>query len=260
MPRACVFCGRTPVTREHLWPDWMRRAYGAEGAYPHDVSEEVDGASVNEREWNQPPFSLTVRAVCGSCNSGWMSTIETQAKPLLERLLQYQGRRLHRREQRILASWALLKAIVMDQTHADRQIVFDSHRQYLFEHHEPPPKRLWIWLAAYNAELVYHYAYQGLLLAPIGSDEKPSKPTAYIVTFTAGPLAVQLAGSELENLSFDDVVYPQLDVAGIWPSSPSVEYAQRTLMTTRTLRAFSEALHADIDRRATSWEPRLGPN
>ena len=128
------------------------------------------------------------------------------------------------REQPILASWALLKAVVMDRTHADRPAVLDSHREYLFEHHAPPPDGLWIWLVTHATDLLSHYAYEGLLLAPTRSEVKPDKPTAYIVTFTVGRFVIQLAGSEVDDLSFDDVVYPHLDVARIWPASPAVAY------------------------------------
>jgi hypothetical protein len=79
-------------------------------------------------------------------------------------------------------------------------------------------------------------------------------PTVYVVTFT-GPVVLQLAGTSLPDLTFDDVVYPQLDAARIWPASASVVQRQRNVMTHKTLRVFTTAIYDDLNRRSFPAPP-----
>src|SRR4051794_130046 len=119
MARICLFCGGTPVTREHLWPDWLRRKVQIAIPFPHHIEEEVDGTPTRDISFEHPPYDQQVRAVCATCNNGWMSHVEETAKPILEPLLEWRGRVLHRRLQRELATWALMKAAVFDGLHPD---------------------------------------------------------------------------------------------------------------------------------------------
>jgi len=254
MARACIFCGGTPLTKEHLWPNWLRRKIQV-APFPHRLKQEIDGTASRDVSFEHPPFDQQVRAVCASCNNGWMAQVEGRAKLLLEPLLGFSGRSLHRRQQRELATWALMKAIVFDQLHPGEQAVLAEHRQTLFDDRQPPREGLWIWLATYNAEQVAHYAYQGLKLTPPGITEEPEDPTVYTVTFTVGPVAVQLAGTNVDGLSFDDIVFPQLDAVRIWPSLGNVSYDQRVVMTTRTLEVFSTAIYDDLGKRSAPSPP-----
>src|SRR4051812_25295706 len=137
MARTCIFCGETPVTREHLWPDWLRRLVDVPVPFRHHLEQEVDGVEVRDERFEAIPYDQTVRVVCAGCNNGWMSRAESDAKPILEPLLEFRGRQLHRREQRILASWALLRACCFDGIHPGHRAVFSRHREHLFEHGEP---------------------------------------------------------------------------------------------------------------------------
>lgn len=57
-----------------------------------------------------------------------MSTIEADAKPILEPLLRAEGRQLDLEEQLILTRWALLKAIVFSEIHPAEVAVLREHR------------------------------------------------------------------------------------------------------------------------------------
>jgi hypothetical protein len=239
----CLFCGSVPLTREHLWPDWLRREARIKGRWPHRLQQEEDGYETRDQEFEAPPFNQQVRAVCGDCNGGWMSDIEAAAKPIFQQLIYARGRRLHRAEQRTLASWALLKAIVFDELHPKERVVPTVHREHLYRHRQPPTEGLWVRLATYEAQDIGHYAYQGLRLQP-GQDPPPVEPNIYFVTITLGALVVQLSGSLLEEWTFGNVPYPpELSVTEIWPSSARVELAQRNVMTHDTLIAVTKALY-----------------
>ena len=203
----CIFCGGRPLTREHLWPDWLRRELQIQQPFDFRIEQERGGVETRDVSFRAPPFTQQVRAVCAVCNNGWMSTIEEAAKPILQPLIRARGRRLHRREQRTLATWALLKACVFDQLHPQEPAVPTAHSQHLYAHREPRSDGLWIRLATYEARELGHYAYQGIRLAREGEPE-PAEATVYFVTFTVGALVLQLTGSLIPEWSFEDVPYP----------------------------------------------------
>lgn len=253
----CIFCGAVPLTREHLWPDWLRRELEIKQPFPHRIEQERDGVETRDVSFETPPFNQTVKAVCAACNGGWMSEIEAAAKPLLQSLIRAEGRRLDRGEQRVLAQWAFLKACVFDELHPQERVVPAAHRQYLYAHKEPPAEGVWIRLATYEALEIGHYAQQGLLLAR-HDGPAPTEPNVYFVTITVGALVVLVTGSLLEDWSFADLPFllPEFGLAEIWPTSASVEFAQRTVMTHDTLVAFTKLLYNVIGRRTGVRRPR----
>src|SRR5690349_5445572 len=96
MPRTCVFCGGSPVTKEHVWPDWARRKLASSESFPHYRRLERQGQDPVDKRWLAPAHTMTVSAVCRPCNNGWMSELEARAKELLEPVLDGRGKQLHR--------------------------------------------------------------------------------------------------------------------------------------------------------------------
>lgn len=96
--RACIFCGCTPLTREHLWPQWISRTF-PELRRPGNQNRvivrkrtapfgagyvRIAGEETRQRGGNSA--DRQIRAVCGSCNNGWMAELEGAAQPILTRL------------------------------------------------------------------------------------------------------------------------------------------------------------------------------
>lgn len=119
-----------------------------------------------------------------------------------------------------------------------------EHRQRLFTYKHPPATGVAIWIGTYEALEVGHYAYQALKVGRHGLPD-PETPNIYIVTITAGALIVQVAGSLLHELSFDDRDFPsELHVAKIWPpNEDDVEFAQDHFMDHDTLVGFTKVLY-----------------
>jgi hypothetical protein len=255
MSETCVFCGRTPVTREHLWPDWLRREANIRLPFEYRIEQEHDGVETRDITFTTPPFTNTVKAVCTNCNGGWMSATEDSAKPILQDLIYGNGRTLDPSDQQKLATWAFLKACVFDEVHPTERVVPAEHRQRLYTYKRPPATGVAIWIGTYEAQEVGHYAYQGL---KIGRDDLPDPegPTIDIVTITAGALIVQVAGSLLPDLSFDELeLPPELHVAKIWPANDDdVEFAQDRVMNHDTLVGFTKMLY-NVMGRLTGGAP-----
>jgi hypothetical protein len=83
--RICVFCGLEIApgerAREHVIPQWLLDHLQIREAAITPAHTKPDGTMVSQRSHTLE--NLQEGRVCGTCNSGWMSTLETQAMPLL---------------------------------------------------------------------------------------------------------------------------------------------------------------------------------
>jgi hypothetical protein len=231
-----------PLTKEHLWPNWLRKELAIRERHEFRIEQEKDGVETRDHQFMEPPFNQQVKAVCATCNGGWMSDIEADAKPLLQPLVRAKGLRLDRGAQRTLARWSFLKACVFDEIHPQERVVPSIHRHEFYASGEVP-NGAWIRIATYEAREVGHYAYQGILLAKQDTPP-PTEPTVYFVTITIGALVVQVSGSVFEEWSFADLPYPpRLNVGEIWPTKAPFEFVQTNVMTHETLLAYTKALY-----------------
>jgi hypothetical protein len=255
LTETCIFCGATPLTREHLWPDWLRRQVQIREGFTHRIEQESDGVETRDRTFTTPPFNQVVKAVCAGCNGGWMSGLESTAKPILQQLIYAKGAVLSVEDQRTLASWAFLKACVFDRLHPEEPAIPAEHLSRLFTYRQAPATGVAIWLGTYEAHDIGHYAYQALRIGHADLPE-PDSPNIYIVTITIGALIVQVAASLVPGLSVDDLDLPsELHVLKIWPSRPDqARFVQDTVMDHPTLVGFTKMLY-NVMGRLTGGAP-----
>src|SRR5262245_18995663 len=111
MPRMCVFCDETRVTREHLLPSWLNDVL-SKGRHAQGTHRRGPGIDIPiTREHSQSVgLNLVAKIVCKNCNEGWMSDVEDDAKPILVSLFKYPSlKRAFSVSQQIkIANWAYL--------------------------------------------------------------------------------------------------------------------------------------------------------
>jgi len=108
--RKCKFCRNSADSREHTIADWILQKINIQ-----DEIRRVVGKS--PPVWFHNVQNLKVRSVCTACNNGWMSRLEVDSKPTIERLLSGSGIfRLHAAQQSIVARWAVKTAMVFETT------------------------------------------------------------------------------------------------------------------------------------------------
>src|SRR5437588_10121648 len=93
----CAFCrSDKKLTGEHVWPDWTQPYLASsEGKGTHRRTVLRYGKEPEMREWRDDPATSKVNDVCEKCNTGWMSDLETAAKPYLLTMIQGRGRTYH---------------------------------------------------------------------------------------------------------------------------------------------------------------------
>lgn len=103
----CLFCNQEKtLTAEHVFPDWMKEII------PEDklVINLITGN--NLKSWPSKPFEHTVKMVCGNCNNGWMSKLESDAKPIIKNLFKLESYNLDKEKQETLAFWVQKTTLV----------------------------------------------------------------------------------------------------------------------------------------------------
>src|SRR5271170_2899127 len=111
----CLACGETKAraSREHVFSRWLLEELVLLEAPISLYRRLPDGSSTQERV----PVKLDdfkLKRVCRPCNNGWMSDLETAAKPILLTLIRGSGTvdALAEEERLILAKWAGKTAII----------------------------------------------------------------------------------------------------------------------------------------------------
>ncbi len=110
MSRVCVFCRREgqKLTLEHVYPDWLSGLFNKSLKGINEVSRDD-----LHRVWQGKLFQHKVKLVCGDCNNGWMSTLESGVKDLLTSLaFTHDGHALTEEGQRKISLWVQKTALI----------------------------------------------------------------------------------------------------------------------------------------------------
>jgi hypothetical protein len=229
-PRACVWCHRRPVSPEHVWPDWLSRALPDPGSLAHVRSRE----DMAELVHHAPPFTTKVKRVCGTCNTGWMSQLEEEVKPIALPLIQGQPHKLEARQQRTLAFWAIKTGMMFQFATPPPWFIPDLHFDELYRSRgtRTPLANSQVQLAAYGGQRQFAgFFAQPLAMTALNPDPRfpPGQgmvANAYGVTLSLNQLVLQYFAHSVQGIprlrmiprGFEDVI------TVIWPSSPGVRW------------------------------------
>lgn len=162
--RQCIFCGNPDhdkLTCEHLWPRWshktilrsMRKWESVRGMHQIETGG-VGISDVRTRRHGGDIHDMQVKCVCGgdktSCNNGWMREIENHARPILIPLMNGNRIRLSPDQQKIIAGWAALKAMVAEYEPTSRVTTPQTDRNHMMATGEAPEPGWGIWIGHYE--------------------------------------------------------------------------------------------------------------
>jgi hypothetical protein len=151
----CLFCGLAKkMTSEHVWGEWTK-GYVARTANKHSHANvfvprpgEPEPAKVRIRAGDH--LDAQVYVVCAECNSGVLSQIQNDAKPILIPLFEGAKITLDPSAQQLVATWIAMATMTGEFLSQDeaRVAVPQSDRTWLMEKRSPPPG--WcIWIGHY---------------------------------------------------------------------------------------------------------------
>jgi hypothetical protein len=231
LAKACVFCGaRKKLTKEHVFAAWVGHLFPNLSKSTNEMIRRDGTVHVFE----SMPFTHTIRIVCVTCNTGWMSSIEGSVKsvlgPMLRRGL---SATLTPSFQAQLAMWAVKSALVLDRMHPAERVIPDSEYSRFYKSQQPSSKYV-VWIGR-RASFFDHTGRELVVasrqehITSFSADSAASKAeaeqwvvkghTLFKITFTVGHVVFQIFGHDLPgtivmNHAAADVLQQ------IWPVEP----------------------------------------
>ena len=138
--RVCIFCGQPAGSGEHGFPDWLNGVFPAQEVGPTDVQfGSVTPIENRQNTWSTKKIaSQRLKAVCGSCNTGWMSHMEGDTKPVLLPMVQGTPTTLTMLDQLAVAARAVKTAMVLEHTPRSGQRFTEMDRRTVMRDRRPP--------------------------------------------------------------------------------------------------------------------------
>lgn len=198
MGKACIFCNQTGnKSKEHIWPEWMHELLPKQGD-GNNISEvntfrwkEQAGAKRTERQGHLSAKKL--RVVCQRCNNGWMSQLESEAKPILTQILKDEQFDICSQKQNILALWITLKSIIGEHAEQDTHVTPINDRD-LFRTQQVIPEYFAIYIGKHNenSDTAWLRTSQTIAKSPLGPNPSLGdlKRNMQSVAFICGPLFI----------------------------------------------------------------------
>jgi hypothetical protein len=234
--RRCVFCGGEPVTKEHLWSDWIRKLLPDDAVMStHTIESHESGTA----SFPALPFRMTVSAVCHDCNSGWMSDLDGAVKPYIAWMIKGGGRHLHESGLQTIATWAVLKALIFQFVRPKRRFVPDEHYHELYASKTIPPPRFRVWTARTESEMVGFYRSQGLRRERPPGFDTPDFPDGYTITFSVKHLVLKVFGSNETGANISHHQGLIGSIREIWPNNTNFIWPSGPAITTKGLYALA---------------------
>lgn len=179
--RRCLFCGRPgDMTREHVWAQWLR-PYGLDVRPERTTLLAAFTRTAADTYTEQPTlitkqpgsvFANRALSVCRSCNNGWMSALEQDAKPLIVSMMsgsEVPGVILTPDQAAVLATWTVKTAWMSEESDPGERATTQQMRQTLHQASLPPENSM-VWAARHDGTLDFHIRQ---LQAQVGRYDRP---------------------------------------------------------------------------------------
>ncbi|WP_329368501.1 hypothetical protein OG896_23895 [Streptomyces sp. NBC_00669] len=213
---SCVFCGGSPVTREHVFPQWLNQ-YLPPGRQQIEQSRYGVGAYDVTRE--SVGLDFTVKKVCAPCNNGWMSKLEKSSKVVFEPLIIRQDLTfISLRQQRQIALWATKTAMMADQV--QQETLLPSHQLRRMRTHRAIPGGTRVWLGSCperNPTVTCHTVRMDLT---VESTPDTPQPVGFYCPMKIGHLCIYVYFPAVDVVIQHAPEF-HLSVARIWPRRSS---------------------------------------
>ena len=210
-PKVCIFCGVCGgSSKEHFWPEWLASHLLPTGVKSH-VTEyhTAEGKEPQrlERRSERPGSVSTkkIRAVCATCNNGWMSALESKAKPCLLALIQQSNTTLSTETIKTLALWVTVKSIVAEHATESTALTTPTDRRAVYKGGVIPSYfRIFVAFHSLTTQTAYYRQSTTLSMSAVGPD--PSLPNAVFrnvqaTTFLVGNVCFYLTAARVARFN-----------------------------------------------------------
>jgi hypothetical protein len=142
MARECIFCGKPAKSKEDIWPCWLTQRFIAPGTMEMEV-----GPELQMKKWRVNRPHLVVKCVCGACNNGWMSRLQSRAKPIIERLWDHAEVTLDLHDCKSLSLWAVMTSMTLQTFDEQNNWLYSEEERTLMWYEQQIPPFIGVWIA-----------------------------------------------------------------------------------------------------------------
>lgn len=182
-----------------------------------------------------------IRAVCASCNNGWMNRLEGHVRPILLPLIEGRGAWLDVAQQATLARWIAMKTMVSEHAHlnddvtplADRIALRESgtvpsyYRVQIAKHDD------WTWASSF-------YRHSATLSRGPTPETGGTRKNIQVVSFGIGALFVNVLASRaidpdelfVHDASLFPRIFPEQTEVLDWPPDRGITADEMNLIAT----------------------------
>jgi hypothetical protein len=142
--RTCLFCEGKARTKEHVLASWLTDFLASMTRTTHI---EMSVGTERRRQFilRGKGAGITVKHLCESCNNGWMSALETHAKPYLLAMLRGLTIPLDREAQTKLSAW-IMKTVMVYEFLSPGRVSYTEVERREFRDTLQPPQGTAVWL------------------------------------------------------------------------------------------------------------------
>ncbi|WP_411350098.1 hypothetical protein [Paenibacillus sp. WLX2291] len=222
--RTCIFCDGKGLTKQHILPDWLKTILPREGQSHEqlitrtEVDENPPRMTLTPIKKNGHTWSRKARNVCGNCNSGWMSLIETKAKLNLTALISGDKTLLDEEAQLNLANWVTLSTIMAEYTDLQHKAISEDEQKEFYQHKKPLDN--WkIWIGKYRGtQWDQRYRHHGLMTVKKNTPLPKEKfANTQASTFVLGELFIHATSSTEPLVELTNPYDLRHTMIPIWP-------------------------------------------
>jgi hypothetical protein len=223
----CIFCDQLRLTKEHLWPDWLKRFLPRQATdhFHTTGSSAVVNAKVIAHEpdlkWQTGDIrSRKLKVVCGACNNGWMSRLQEAAKPKLVPLLRGTWSGLSASDCPAISAWAVMFTIIVERLDLSTAAVTAAERR-AFSLDRRPPTNWMIWAGHCKDWPPWDFYHRGWGAFAEPNPVSPStdeRCNSQTTTFKVGELLLHTYSTTAPVIDVGPVVFAlQHGLCPIWP-------------------------------------------
>ncbi len=204
---------------------------GAQWVSDYEYGEETDQLRrYYDAPGNRPV--IEINCVCVPCNTGWMSNLEADAKPVLEPMIRGLPRKLSPQEQLLTATWTSKTVLVLEFLRKTYHVNDANDRRFIMDNQRPPPTYR-VRLAYLDAIPEQAFRFQTFVATTDLDTKLPNVLCSsllighLIIQCWGGPgvgtLNLQVAGTSISNAI---MIWPPIPTGASWP--PSVPITKET--------------------------------
>lgn len=130
----CIFCKQDrDKAKEHIWPKWLQEKMIGTTNWSYSGTHDSISFPISFRKHTGE--NLVLGDVCKMCNNGWMSNLENNFRPIIEKIqMNTNGLKLlSKYERNIFSVWAFKTSIVINAGTNYRKVVPLKHFHHLYE-------------------------------------------------------------------------------------------------------------------------------